>query len=322
MKTVFRLVLLALACLPLGQAIAQDAWPSRPIRVVVVFPPGGASDIVARVLAEVMAPRLNARIVVDNRPGAGGTVGALHVAQQPADGYTLMLTNNAPIVTSPPIYRNVGYDPMRSFAHIAYIGATPLLVVSNPGLPARDMAGLQAWLRAQRGPVFGSSGVGSVGHILGSMFSARTGIALEHAPYRGSQPMQADLLSGAIMLSFDPLPDNVENVRAGRLRAYAVSAARRNPLLPEVPTLAEAGVPNLIAENFLGLSAPAGLPPAIAARLHAEVNWALTQPALLERLSQFGVTPEARSQAEFVAFLQDQVDTVGAAVAALNLSVN
>jgi len=311
-----------LACLPLGQVLAQDAWPSRPIRIVVVFPPGGASDIVARVLAEVIAPRLGGRIVVDNRPGAGGTIGALHVAQQPADGYTLMLTNNAPIVTSPPIYRNAGYDPMRGFTHIAYIGATPLLVVANPGLPARDLAGLQAWLRAQRGPVFGSSGVGSVGHVLGSMFSARTGIALEHAPYRGSQPMQADLLSGAIMLSFDPLPDNVEAVRAGLLRAFAVSGEQRSPLLPEVPTLAEAGLPNLVAENFLGLSGPAGQPPAITARLHAEVNWALTQPAMLERLRQFGVTPQARSQAEFTAFLQNQVNTVGAAVTAMNLTVN
>lgn len=311
-----------LACLPFGQAMAQDAWPTRPIRIVVVFPPGGSSDIVARVLAEAIAPRLNARVVVDNRPGAGGTVAALHVAQQPADGYTLMLSNTAPIITSPPIYRTHGYDPMRGFSHIAYIGATPMVVVTNPSVPARDMATLMEWMRAQRGPVYGSSGVGSVGHILGSMFASRTGIALTHAPYRGSQPMQADLLGGAIMLSFDPLPDNVENIRAGRLHAFAVSSEARNTMVPTVPTMTEVGLPGLLAENFLGLSGPANLPPAITARLHAEVAWALTQPVLLERLAQNGITPGVKSQAEFVAFLQGQVDTMGAAVAAMNLSVN
>ena len=154
------------------------------------------------------------------------------------------------------------------------------------------------------------------------MFASRTGIALTHAPYRGSQPMQADLLGGAIILSFDPLPDNVENIRAGRLHAFAVSSDARNAMVPTVPTMTEVGLPGLLAENFLGLSGPANLPPAIIARLHAEVAWALTQPVLLERLAQNGITPGVKSQAEFVAFLQGQVDTMGAAVAAMNLSVN
>ena len=315
-------VLFVSACLLTGQALAQNAWPTRPIRIVVVFPPGGSSDIVARVLAEAIAPRLNARVVVDNRPGAGGTVAALHVAQQPADGYTLLLSNTAPIVTSPPIYRTHGYDPMRGFTHIAYIGATSMVIVTNPRVPATDMPSLMTWMRAQRGAVFGSSGVGSVGHILGTMFESRTGIALSHAPYRGSQPMQADLLGGSILLSFDTLPENIENIRAGRLRAFAISAPERNAMVPDVPTTAEAGLPGLLAENFLGLSGPANMPPAIAARIHAEVAWALTQPAVLERLAQNGITPGNKSQAEFTAWLQTQVDTMGAAVAAMNLSVN
>ncbi len=322
MKTVFRFCLLVLACLPFGQAIAQDAWPSRPIRIVVVFPPGGSSDIVARVLAEAIAPRLNARVVVDNRPGAGGTVAALHVAQQPADGYTLMLSNTAPLVTSPPIYRTHGYDPMRSFTHIAYIGATSMVIVTNPSVPATDLASLMTWMRAQRGPVFGTSGVGSVGHILGTMFEQRTGIALSHAPYRGSQPMQADLLGGSILLSFDTLPENVENIRAGRLRAYAISAPQRNAMVPEVPTTAEAGLSGLLAENFLGLSGPANMPPAVVARLHAEVAWALNQPQMQERLAQNGITPGAKSQAEFTEWLRGQINGLGAVVAAMNLTVN
>jgi tripartite-type tricarboxylate transporter receptor subunit TctC len=154
------------------------------------------------------------------------------------------------------------------------------------------------------------------------MFEQRTGIALNHAPYRGSQPMQADLLGGSILLSFDTLPENVENIRAGRLRAYAISAPERNAMVPNVPTTGEAGLPGLLAENFLGLSGPANMPPAIVARLHAEVAWALNQPQMQERLAQNGITPGVKSQAEFTEWLQGQVNTMGAAVAAMNLTVN
>jgi tripartite-type tricarboxylate transporter receptor subunit TctC len=226
------------ACLIGGQVSAQP-WPSRPIRIVVTFPPGGSSDIVARVLADAIAPKLNARVVVDNRPGAGGTLAAQHVATQPADGYTLMLSNTAPIVTSPPLYRAPGYDPLTSFTHIAYLGSTPMVVISNLSVPATDMAGLMAWIRAQPAPVtYGTSGIGSVGHVVGTMFTAQTGIQLNHAPYRGSQPMQADILGGSILLSFDTLPENVENIRAGRLRPYAVTSPARQPSVPEIPTTA------------------------------------------------------------------------------------
>lgn len=310
-------------CLAMGQSAlpaAAETWPARPIRLVVVFPPGGASDIAARVLAEAMTPKLGQRVLVDNKPGAGGTLGALQVAQQPPDGYTLMLSNTAPIVTSPPLYAKPGYDPVTSFTHIAYIGTTPLVVVSNLSVPARDLKGLVAWLRAQPKPVsYGSSGAGSVGHVAGTLFTQQTGIPLNHAPYRGSQPMQADLLNGAILLSFDPLPENVENIRAGRLRAYAVTAPTRAPSLPEVPTTAEGGLPELLAQNWLGLSAPAGLPPAIAARLQAELAAALRTPAVQERMATVGIIPGEMSQAEFTRFVAEQVDTVGGMVKAMGI---
>lgn len=321
-RTLLRLAALAPA-LPAAALAADPPWPVRPVRIVVVFPPGGSSDIVARVLADILSPKLGQRVIVDNRPGAGGTIGALHVAQQPADGYALMLSNTAPIVTSPPLYRAAGYDPMRSFTHIAYIGATPMVIVTHPSVPATDLAGLTAWLKAQRDPVaFGTSGAGSVGHILGTMYQARTGIALTHAPYRGSQPMQADLLGGSILLSFDTLPENVENIRAGRLRAYAVSAPERNAGAAEVPTTAEAGMPGLLAENFLGLSGPAGMPAGLVAKLHEEVATALQSPQMRERLAQNGITPGAKSQTEFVAFLDTAVRDMGGAVRGMGLSVN
>jgi tripartite-type tricarboxylate transporter receptor subunit TctC len=309
----------ALVCLAAGQAAPAAAqappWPAKPIRIVVTFPPGGSSDIAARVLAEAMGPKLGQRVVVDNRPGAGGTLAAAHVAGQPADGYTLMFSNTAPIVTSPPLYSAPGYDPVKSFTHIAYVGSTPMVVVSNLSVPAKDLARLTAWMKAQPRPVtYGSSGAGSVGHVVGSMFSAQTGIPLNHAPYRGSTPMQADLLGGSISVSFDTLPENVENIRAGRLRAYAVTSTARQPSVPEVPTTGEAGLPGLVGGNWLGLTGPAGLPPAVVARLHDETTAALQTKAVQDRLGTVGIVSGEMPQPEFAAFVADQVNTMGAAV--------
>lgn len=317
-------LLAAAAAFGLGRpASAQpSAWPTRPIRIVVTFPPGGSSDIVARVLADLLSQRLPQRAIVDNRPGAGGTLAAQHVATQPADGYTLMLSNTAPIVTSPPIYPNAGYDPVAGFTHIAYLGATPLVIMVNPRLvPATDLAGLIAWIKAQRSPpAYGSSGAGSVHHIFGEALMARTGVQLTHVPYRGSAPMLADLLGGAIPLAFDTLPQNVENIRSGRLRAIAVTSPIRQSMAPELPTTAEAGFPGLLAENWLGLSAPAGLPPAIVAKLHAEMVAALALPQVRSRWDELGIAVRPMSQAEFAAFVAEEVRTVGGAVRALGIT--
>jgi tripartite-type tricarboxylate transporter receptor subunit TctC len=307
------------------RALAQTTdWPNRPIRIIVTFPPGGSSDIVARVLADVLSQRLPQRVLVDNRPGAGGTLGAAYVAAQPADGYTLMLSNTAPIVMSPPIYPSVTYDPVGGFTHIAYLGATPLVIVVNPRLvPATDLAGLVAWLKAQRVPPgFGTSGAGSVAHIFGEQFMQRTGAQLTHVPYRGSAPMQADLLGGAIPLSFDTLPQNVENIRAGRLRAIAITAPARQDMAPEVPTTAEAGFPGLLAENWLGLAGPRGLPPAITQRLHTETMAALASPQVRARIDEHGIAMRAMTPPEFTAFVAEEVRTVGGAVRALGLTAN
>ncbi len=324
MSRLFLPLLAALACLiGMQPARAQEAWPSRPIRIVVVFPPGGASDIIARVLAEALTPRLGQRVVVDNRPGAGGTLAAAHVAQQPADGYTLMLSNNAPITTSPPLYPQAGYDPVRSFTHVSYLGITPLVVLTNLSVPARNMAELLTWMRAQpQPPAFGSSGTGSVGHVVGTLFSQQTGIALNHIPYRGSTPMQADLLGGSILLAFDPLPDNSENIKAGRVRAHAVTARARQPSLPDIPTTAEVGLPNLVVGNWLGLSAPAGLPAAITARLHAEVAAAMKTPMVTDRLAAVSIVPGEMTQEGFAAFVAEDVREVGGAIRAMGISLN
>ncbi|MBU8539904.1 Bug family tripartite tricarboxylate transporter substrate binding protein [Falsiroseomonas tokyonensis] len=316
-------VLAAFAALATGTGLrAQPAWPARPIRIIVTFPPGGSSDIVARVLAEVLSQRLPQRVLVENRPGAGGTLGAAYVATQPADGYTLLLSNTAPIVTSPPIYANVPYDPVTGFTHIAYLGATPLVIMVNPRLvPATDLAGLVAWIKAQATPPgFGSSGAGSVAHIFGEAFTQRTGAQLTHVPYRGSAPMQADLLGGAIPLAFDTLPQNVENIRAGRLRAIAITAPARQEMAPEVPTTAEGGFPGLVAENWLGLAGPPGLPAPVVATLHREVAAALENPLMKSRILEHGIAVRPMTQPEFTTYVAEEVRVVGGAVKALGLT--
>jgi len=317
-------LLMAAAASVMGRpALAQNGWPSRTLRIIVTFPPGGSSDIVARVLAEAFAPRLPQRAVVDNRPGAGGTLGAAFVASQPADGYTFLLSNTAPIVTSPPLYPQAGYDPVRSFTHIAYLGATPLVIMVNPRqVPASvtDLAGLVAWIKAQPAPpAYGSSGAGSVHHIFGEQLMARTGVRLTHVPYRGSSPMLADLLGGAIPIGFDTLPQNIENIRSGRLRAIAVTSPMRQAMAPEVPTTADAGFPGLTAENWLGLSAPAGLPAPIAARMSAEVQAALALPQVRARWDELGIALRPMTTAEFGGFVEEEVRVVGGAVRALGI---
>ena len=327
-----RLVLAAAAALPsLGAAArlsrpaaAQGAWPARSVRIVVVFPPGGASDIVARVLAEALSARMGARFVVDNRAGAAGTIGAAHVAQQPADGYTLMLSNTAPIVASPPLYPRSGYDPVRSFTHIAWLGTTPAVITANPAaVPAKDFAELIAWIKAQpKPPAYGTSGNASVPHVLGVLIERETGARMTHVPYRGSAPMQAELLGGSLPLGFDVLPDTVENIRAGRLRAFAVTSAARQPMASEVPTTAELGFPEIQIDNWVGLSGPANLPAPIVERLRAETVAALATPEVRRRLEERGITGEPLGPEAFAGLVTQQVREIGGLVAGLGMQLD
>ncbi|MDB5415115.1 MAG: Tripartite-type tricarboxylate transporter, receptor component TctC [Rubritepida sp.] len=315
-------LLAACACLIGGQAVAQAQWPTRPVRIVVTFPPGGSSDIAARVLAEHYSGAMNQRFVIDNRPGAGGTLAALHVSQQPPDGYTLMLSNSAPITTSPPLYPQAGYDPLRSFTHVTYIGAAPIVVVVNSrSIPATDLPSLIAWIRAQPNPPsFGSSGAGSVGHIVGEMFQRQSGLTLVHVPYRGSAPLLPDLLNGQVPLAFDTLPQYVEHFSSNRLRGIAVSSAARSPMAPAVPTTGEGGFPQLVADNWVGISGPAGLPPAVVARLNTATLAGLQTVGVRSRLDEHSITGQALGPVEFTAFVTRDVAEIGGAIRALGIT--
>lgn len=301
---------------------AAQAWPSRPIRLVVTFPPGGGSDIIARLLAPAMQARLGQPVIVDNRPGAGGTLAAAMVAKEPADGHTLLVSNNAPIVISPAMFPAVGYDPVASFRHIAYVGAFPFVLVVRPDLPATSLADLVALAKARGGLSYGSGGTGSVGHVVGLMLARETGAAFDHVPYRGSGPMVNDFLAGVFPMAIDALPQQLQHLRAGTFRALAVTAPARVPLIPEVPTMAELGHPGLTGENWVGLSAPAGVPAPVAERIAAVTAEAAALPEVVEKLDAMGLNRAPLPPEAFAAMVSQQVATWQPAIRAAGLVAN
>ena len=300
----FPLVLLLAA----GTASAQS-WPAKPVSVIVTFSPGGSSDIVARLIGGPLQAKLGQPVIVDNRPGAGGTIGAAIAAKAAPDGYTLLLSNSAPISISPFMLTTPAYDPVKSFSHVAYIGSVANVFVVHPSVPAKNIAELIAWIKAEPNPVnYGSGGIGSIGHIVGETFRNEHGLKMEHVGYKGSSPMHNDLLGGTIKLAVDTLPQNVPFMKDGKLRALAVTSPARAAMAPDVPSVLELGHRKLVAENFLGVSGPAGLPAAVVTRLHAAMAEVLSDPVVIKRLDDLAVAGRRMTPAEFTAFVQNQVN--------------
>jgi len=290
-----------------GTAMAQT-WPTKPLRVIVTFSPGGSSDIVARLVAVPLQAELGQTVVIDNKPGAGGTIGALEAARAAPDGYTLLLSNSAPISISPAMQDEPRYDPVKGFSHVSYIGSVANVFVVHPSVPAKNMAELVAWIKAEANPVaYGSGGIGSIGHLVGETMKKDLGLKMEHVGYKGSSPMHNDLLAGTIKLAIDTLPQNVPFMKDGKLRPIAVTSPVRAPMAPDVPSVAELGQKKLVAENFLGVSGPAGLPRPIVERLHAAMKASLANPTVRERLADLGVQGREMTPEEFTAFVANQV---------------
>ena len=297
-----------LACvLAIGNATAQT-WPNKPVRVIVTFSPGGSSDIVARLVAAPLQAELGQPVIVDNKPGAGGTIGAQEAARATPDGYTLLLSNSAPISISPAMQDQPRYDPVASFSHVAYIGSVANVFVVHPSVPASSLRELVGWIKAQPNPVnYGSGGIGSIGHLVGETLKKDQGLQMEHVGYKGSAPMHNDLLGGTIKLAIDTLPQNVPFMRDGKLRAIAVTSQARAPMAPDVPSVLELGQKKLVAENFLGISGPAGLPLPVVERLHAAMKKSLANPTVQQRLADLGVQGRDLTPAQFTAFVAQQV---------------
>jgi tripartite-type tricarboxylate transporter receptor subunit TctC len=293
-------------------ALAQGAggWPNRPIRLVVPYPPGGASDIAGRLQAQVLSDGLGVPVVVDNRAGAGGTIGTAHVAQSAPDGYTVMMASPSSHLGAPLLFKSPGYEGVDDFTAIATFATGTAMVCVNPRLPVNTIQELIAHAKANPGRLnYGSAGAGGANHMLGVLFMQRTGVELTHVPYRGAAPALADLIAGNIQLVFDSFSGVIPAVRAGQVRALAVTSPQRWPLAPEFPTVQEQGVPNYDLPSFSAVMGPKGVPEPIVARMNAVINEGLKNPQLVERLAANGNAPYPSTPAEFLALMRAQRTT-------------
>ena len=296
-------LIIAAAALPASVGAQQD-YPSRPVRVVVPFAAGGGADVIARVVAQKLGERLGQGFFVDNRPGAAGNIGTDIVAKAPPDGYTLLVVGPNH-TTNPHLFAKLPFDPVKDFAPVSLLTAAPYILLVTPQLPLRTFADLVALARAKPGELaYGSAGNGTAGHLAMELIKTTAGIDVLHVPYKGSPPMLTDLMGGQIALGFDNVLSAAPHIAAGRLRPVATTGSHRSPTLPEVPTIAESGLPGFEVTVWQGLLAPAGTPAAIVDRLGREVRAALAEAEVRERMAALGVeviASDADGFAEFIA---------------------
>jgi len=307
-NTLFR----ALAACWLGtvSVATHAAYPDKPIKLIVTFAPGGASDIVARTLAEPLGQKLGQPVIVDNRPGAGGSVGGLATVQATPDGYTLMMANSTPLSIGPFVLDRQPYDPVKQFTHVFYAGSAPVLFMASPKAGISTLADLAKQATTKDGIPFGSGGPASIGHISGEFFKSliATGQGtMQHVAYKGGAPMTTDLLGGQIPVGIDVITAFVPLVKGGQVKGLAVTSAKRSPLLPDVPTTAEAGYPKLRIDNYFGVSGPAGLPKEVTDKLYAALAEVMMMPNVLKKLEENGIVYSKLSQAEYAALVASQI---------------
>ncbi len=288
-RTAIRAVAAAAIATFAALAPAQTAFPTKPIRIVVPFPAGGATDILARAVAQKLTETTGQSVVVDNRPGAGGNIGAELVAKSPPDGYTLLMGTVGTHAINPSLYPKMPYDHVKDFAPVILVAGVPNVLVVNPSLPVNSVQELIAYGKANPGKLnFASSGAGTSIHLSGELFKTMTGVQMTHVPYKGSSPALTDLIGGQVQLMFDNLPPSLPHIKAGKLRALAVTSAQRALALPDVPTVAEAGLPGFEASSWFGLLAPAGTPKDAIAKINGEVAKWLATPEAKEKLASQG----------------------------------
>ena len=291
--------LFTLAACVVSPVWADAAYPNKPIRIIVPFTPGGSPDVLARTIGQKITEATGAPVVIDNVPGAGGTIGADRAAKAAPDGYTLLMGHVGTLAVAPSVYPNLPYDPVKSVAPVAWVAKVPNVLVVHPSVPATNVAELVKYLKANPGKVnYGSGGNGSAAHLAMEYFKLATQTFVVHVPYRGTAPSVTDAVAGQIQMVFTGAPALVPMVKAGKLRAIAVSSPKRLDLLPDVPTLAESGVKGLEgfeADQWYGLVAPAGTPAAVIDKINADVNRVINAPDMVARLNDMGVYPRADS---------------------------
>ena len=313
---------MAAAAIGGGRAIAQD-YPSKVITIVVPYPPGGGVDMLARVVAEKLSAGLKTQVVVDNRGGGGGTQGTRSVAKGEPDGYTLLLGHTGTISINPTLYTHAGYDPRKDFAPIGLIGSMPVALIAHPSLPAKTTAEFIALAKKDAGKInIGTSAIGTGSYMCAEMFKAMAGIDVTLVPYRGTAPLMNDLLGGHVPIAFGVLPPALGNLEAGKLRALAVTGEKRFSLLPDVPTVAESGLPGFVAVLHYGLLAPAGTPKPIVDRLNKELVALVNTDEVRKRIHNEGGDPMTSSPAEYAADIDQEERKWAALIKKLNLKVD
>ena len=300
-----RAILIAGGAAIMSRGAAAEDYPAHPVKIVVPFPAGGSNDIVARILAQKLSEKTGQQFFVENRAGAGGNIGAEMVANA-ADGYTLLVTAPPPLTTNVALYKSLPFDPATAFAPVALLATVPIVLMVHPSLPVKNVEGLVALAKAKPGTLnFGSSGIGSTNHLAGELLRHMTGIDIVHVPYKGAAPAMNDLIAGHIPMMFDNMPAVLPQVQGGSVRAIAVAGAVRAAALPDVPTVAEQGVPGFEAFAWFGLVAPAKTSAAVLEKLQGDVVSILATPDMKARLTELGAEPGTVSGAAFGKFLGD-----------------
>jgi tripartite-type tricarboxylate transporter receptor subunit TctC len=293
-----RYAALALAAVFVTPLAAQD-WPSKPVRIVVNFPPGGAADVLARALGQDLAESLKQPFVIDNRPGANGNIGADLVAKSPADGHTFLMSSGGAVSINPFLYSKMPFDAEKDLVPVASVAVVRVYLMTHPSVPAKDVKEFVAYLKSNPGRLsFGSAGTGSSPHIAGEMFKRAAQVEATHVPYKGAAPALADLLGGQVQFMFDPGP-GLRHAKEGKLRLLAVASGKRAPQYPDTPTFAELGMPSVDADTVFGIYAPAGTSPAVVDRLHDEINRALKTTKFADVVNSLGGEVAATSLADF-----------------------
>lgn len=311
--------LLGMAAMPLA---AQEAYPAKPIRFIVPYAPGGTTDLVARTVGAHMAQTLGQPVVIENRGGAGGNIGMDVVAKAAPDGYTVGMGAISTNALNAHIYKKMPFDPRKDFTAVGLLGNSTIVLEAGPALPVKNVAELLAHLRKNPGTPYATAGAGTSMHLAGVQFAQMTNTDLVHVPYKGSAPLLTDLLGGQVPFAFDNLPASLPHIQAGKLRALAVAGAQRSPALPDVPTMAEAGLSDYVVEPWFGVYGPAGLPAAIAQRLNKALADALADPAVKSKLLTAGFTPRSASVGEFDAMTRREYERLGQVARNARMSVD
>jgi len=326
MKVWKRAISTAVACLAIAGgtvAHAQDDYPSKPVRIVVPFAPGGSTDVVARILAEKLALELKQPFVVDNKAGAGGNIGADAVAKAPADGYTLLMGTTGVLAINSYLYKNMSYDAVRDFTPVSYTSLITNILVVKPEQPFKTVAELLAAAKGKPGALtFASSGAGSSTHLSGELFKALSGADILHVPYKGSSQALTDVVSGQVTMLFDNAPSSMGFIQGGKLRAVAVTSSKRMPGLPDVPTIDEAGVKGYESLSWSGIVAPAATPKPVVAKLNAALDRVLKMDDVRKRLAGLGVEPVGGAPEVFARHIRTESEKWGKVVKAANITLN